>query len=85
MKIMLVKFYQGVSLTGPTLSSFTPDEALSDKTQATGNTAEVTDRGIMLYGKNNDGLRFAALVPWNNVAYIRYSMIETAKPKSKTA
>lgn len=80
MKIMLVKFYQGVSLVGPTLASFTPDEGLSDKAQARGFSAEVVDKGVMLYAKNE---KQAALVPWNNVAYIRYATDATeSKPKA---
>lgn len=86
MKIILIKFYQGVSLVGPTLQSFTPDEGLSDKLQAQGFTAEIVEHGVMLCAKKQ---KMAALVPWNNIAYIRYSgeseAVPVAKVKAKIA
>ncbi|MEZ0208574.1 MAG: hypothetical protein ACAH17_00150 [Candidatus Paceibacterota bacterium] len=81
-KIKMIKFYQGVVMgdnTG-TLSSFTPDEGLSDAKLQKGLQAEVQDKGVLLTSKGG-----SALVPWNNVAYIQFMPEEVKPVESKKA
>lgn len=81
MRIKLIKFYQGITLKSAMLTSFTPDEYQSDKVNANGNTAEVVDKGVMVYS-SSEGEKRAALVPWNNIAYIQYDMSKPEAPKA---
>ncbi len=74
MKIMQVKFYQGVRVDAETLTSFTPDEMLSDAGLRRGRRAEMAQNGVVIKGNNMD-----VLVPWNNVAYVQYEQVESPK------
>lgn len=75
--IRLVKFYQGVLLSGSTLTSFQPDEVLSDAGLRKGYKAEVVPNGVEVSDPT-----MTCLVPWNNVAYVQF--IEASGPKQAT-
>ncbi len=75
-RIKMVKFYQGVLLGKDTLASFTPDDLVSDKVVTAGRTAEITERGVVVATRDS---KMEVLVPWNNVAYVQFIEVETAK------
>jgi hypothetical protein len=81
-RIRMVKFYQAVLLegNGGSLSSFTPDDLVSDAALQKGLRAEVVEHGVMLHSKIA-----STLVPWNNVAYIQNQPVpaEVKPAKSK--
>lgn len=67
-RIKMVKFYQGITVgASGVVTSFQPDENVSDKVQAKGFKAELQDKGVYLISKTGE-----TLVPWNNIAFIQF-------------
>lgn len=81
MKILGVKFYQGVRLAGEVLTHVENNLAAygTGKTGATGVTVEEVTNGVLL----TKGER-ATLATWNNVQYVEYSVKSEAKQVSKS-
>lgn len=80
MTIRMIKFYAGVILSGATLTSFTPDDLLSDAGQKKGHKARVLDNGVEISNAEQ-----TCFVPFNNVTYVQYvnAAPVVSKPASK--
>jgi len=81
-KLTEVHFYQGVKFGGSVIKYITLDEYHSDKTLCRGHIAELGDYGVTV---SNTKSGECVMVPYNNVAYVRYEaqkpVIESKKAK----
>lgn len=79
MRILGVKFYQGIRLAGEVLTHVENNlaEYGTGKTGATGVSVEEVPNGVLLTKGEH-----ATLATWNNVQYVQYSTkVETKKSK----
>jgi hypothetical protein len=83
-KIVQVMFYQGVNYGGSTIKYIALDEAMSDATLRRGNKAELAEGGIGVM-VTNDRSGETVLVPFNNVAYIKYETVKPVPVEAKKA
>jgi hypothetical protein len=78
MKILGVKFYQGIRLAGEVLTHVENNlaEYGTGKTGATGVTVQEVPNGVLLTKGEH-----ATLATWNNVQYVQYSNKPTQETK----
>jgi hypothetical protein len=79
-RVKQVKFYQSINLGRETITSWAPDDMISDAAQKKGIELDVLDNGVQLHSKN-----YCTFVPFANVAYVSYTLEEPKQAEASKA